>query len=555
MAFVITQRCCNDASCVVECPVDCIRPRPDEPAFATAEILHIDPDTCIDCGACVEACPVDAIFGADELPPALERYADINAAYFERNPLDTAIAPVPNPIRVPRESATLRVAVVGTGPAACYAAEQLLGRGRVEIDMFDRLPAPWGLARYGVAPDHPETRGVTDMFNAAFKRDAVRMHLNVDIGRDVTHDELLAHFHAVIYAVGASGDRRLGIPGEDLAGSYSATEFVAWYNGHPDFADRRFDLSGERAVIVGNGNVALDIARVLTADPATLGRTDIADNALEALRHSNVREVVLLGRRGLRHAAFTGPEFLALGELDVDVVIDPADIDDDVAAALADPSTDPALRLKLTLAEEYARRAGTGDRKRIVFRFLVSPAEVSGADAVDAVRIVHNELRASADGVTAVATDRTEVVPSSLILRAVGYRGNPMPDVPFDSVAGVIPHRHGRVVDAADTVAPGVYTAGWIKRGARGVIGTNRGDAEETVTGLIEDFLAGSLTEPDRDREAFEELLTQRCPQRIDRGGWMTVDAAERAHGALAGRPRVKFVRAGEIVDLALRGM
>ncbi|MEV0062110.1 FAD-dependent oxidoreductase [Nocardia sp. NPDC050718] len=555
MAFVITQRCCNDASCVVECPVDCIRPRPDEPAFATAEILHIDPDTCIDCGACVEACPVDAIFGADELPPALARYADINAAYFERNPLDTAIAAAPNPIRVPRESATLRVAVVGTGPAACYAAEQLLGRGRVEIDMFDRLPAPWGLARYGVAPDHPETRGVTDMFNAAFKRDAVRMHLNVDIGRDVTHDELLAHFHAVIYAVGAAGDRRLGIPGEDLAGSYSATEFVAWYNGHPDFADRRFDLSGERAVIVGNGNVALDIARVLTADPATLGRTDIADHALEALRHSNIREVVLLGRRGLPHAAFTGPEFLALAELDVDVVIDPADIDDDVAAVLADPSTDPALRLKLTLAGEYARQTGAGDRKRIVFRFLVSPAEVSGADSVAAVRIVHNELRASADGATAVATDRTEVVPTSLILRAVGYRGNPIPDVPFDSAAGVIPHRRGRVVDAADSVVPGVYTAGWIKRGARGVIGTNRGDAEETVTGLIEDFLAGSLAEPDRDRAAFEELLTQRCPQRIDRGGWMAVDAAERAKGALAGRPRVKFVRAGEIVDLARRGM
>ncbi|MEU0539875.1 4Fe-4S binding protein [Nocardia sp. NPDC005978] len=547
MAYVITQRCCNDASCVVECPVDCIRPRPDEPGFATAELLHIDPDTCIDCGACAEACPVDAIFAADELPDALTRYAEINAAYFEHNPLETTITAAPTPLRLPREAAPLRVAIVGTGPAACYSAEQLLGRGRVEVDLFDKSPAPWGLARYGVAPDHPETRGVIDQFNAAFKRDAIRMHLNVDIGRDFTHAELLEHFHAVIYAVGAPGDRRLGIPGEDLPGSHSATEFVAWYNGHPDCADRRFELSGERAVIVGNGNVALDVARVLTVDPDRLARTDIADHALEALRHSAVREVVLLGRRGLVNAAFTGPEFLALGQLDgVDVVIDPADLDAEVAAALADPETDPTLRLKLNLATEYAARPRTSGNKRIVFRFRAVPREVLGGQFATGVRIERNE----SPGATADSPPG-ENLDARLIVRAVGYRGVPVADVPFDPAAAVIPNFLGRVVDALGATVPGVYTAGWIKRGPRGVIGTNRGDAEETVTQLIADFLAGDLDRPVRERDSLDDLLAERCSDHVDRAGWLTVDAAEKAAGASEQRPRVKFVRARDMVDLA----
>ncbi|MFE3960770.1 4Fe-4S binding protein [Nocardia sp. NPDC059091] len=555
MAYVITQRCCNDASCVAECPVDCIRPRPDDPAFARAELLHIDPDTCIDCGACVDACPVDAIYGADELPPALARYAEINAAYFERNPLDTSIAPATAVVRLPRDTDALRVAIVGTGPAACYVTEQLLGRGRVEIDMFDRLSAPWGLARYGVAPDHPETRGVTNGFAAAFKRDSVRMHLNVEIGRDVTHDELLSHFHAVVYAVGASADRRLGVPGEDLAGSCSATEFVAWYNGHPDFADREFDLSGERAVIVGNGNVALDVARILTADPELLAQTDIADHALEALRHSGIREVVLLGRRGVQHAAYTGPEFLALGHREgVDVVVDPSDLDEGVVAVLADPGTDAALRLKLRLAGEYARRARVADRC-IVFRFLVSPTRLHGSDRVEAITIAHNQLSDGEHGSPVAATERTETLGASLVLRAIGYRGLPSADVPFDPALGVIPNVRGRVVDARGESVPGAYTAGWIKRGPRGVIGTNRGDAEETVNELIADFLDGRLREPARGPESFTQLLTRRCPRRVDYAGWMAIDAAERAGGAAARRPRVKFVRADDMIALVRNGV
>jgi ferredoxin--NADP+ reductase len=553
MAYVITQRCCNDASCVTECPVDCIRPRPDDPGFAAAEMLYIDPDTCIDCGACVEACPVGAIHAEDDLPTGLGRYADINAAYFRHHPLDLGITPVTGPVRVLREQGPLRVAVVGTGPAACYAAEQLLGRGEVEVEMFDRLPAPWGLARYGVAPDHTETRGVTTMFAAAFKRDAVRFHLNVDVGRDISHEELLEHAHAVIYAVGASADRRLNIPGEELPGSHSATEFVAWYNGHPDYADRRFDLSGERAVIVGNGNVALDIARVLTAGPQALATTDIADHALEALRESAIREVVLVGRRGLTDAAYTGPEFLALGELPgVDVVIDPADLDG-VEALLADPATEPATRLKLTLAQEYSQRPATPGNKRIVFRFLLSPQDVLGEHRAEAIRLCHNEIRHTPDGSVAVPTARTHELATGLVLRAVGYRGAPMPDVPFDPSAGIIPNDGGRVVDSTGAVWPRSYVAGWIKRGARGVIGTNRGDAAETVSAVVDDFRAGRLGTPTADREDLRTLLQRRCAGLVDRDGWNLIDSAERANGAQSGRPRVKFTRSDQLLAAARR--
>lgn len=515
-------------------------------------MLHIDPDTCIDCGACMDACPVDAIYGADDLPVNLLRYTEINAAYFQHHPLETDIAASAAPARLPREAGRLRVAIVGTGPAACYAAEHLLGRGDVEIEMFDRLPTPWGLARYGVAPDHPETRGVTAMFASTFKRDSIRFHLNVEIGQDISHGELLEHCHAVIYAVGASADGQLRIPGEDLPGSHSATEFVAWYNGHPDYADHSFDLSGERAVIVGNGNVALDVARVLTADPQHLARTDIADHAVEALRHSKIREVLLLGRRGLRQAAYTGPEFLALGQLpDTDIVIDPADIDDDVAAALSDPVTDPTTRLKLTLAHEYSARGATGAPRRVDFRFRVTPVALDGGGRVESLQVAHNEIHNTQQGPVAVATERIETIETSLVLRAVGYRGVQVPGVPFDPGAGIIPNDGGRVQDCAGTVLPGVYVAGWIKRGARGVIGTNRGDAEQTVAGIVEDFAAGRLASPGRDREDLLALLSSRCPNLVDRSGWALIDAAERANGAAAGRPRIKFTRVQDMVDTA----
>ncbi|WP_068278507.1 FAD-dependent oxidoreductase [Aldersonia kunmingensis] len=538
MTFVITQRCCSDASCIAECPVDCIRPRPEDPEYKSAEMLYIDPDTCIDCGACADACPVDAIYSEFDVPEEMGRYVDLNRVYFERYPLDTSLDGLaPSPKRLSDELGTLRVAIIGAGPAACYAAEELLARGKVEVEIFDRLAAPWGLIRSGVAPDHQETKGVANMFATAFRSDAVNFHLNVNVGEHVSLAELLDHHHAVIYAVGASSDRHLGIPGEDLPGSHSATEFVAWYNGHPDHAGREFDLSGERAVIVGNGNVALDVARILTLDPDELAGTDIADHALEALRESNIREVVVLGRRGPVQGAYSASEFLALAYLPgVDVVIDPEDLvlDDASSAVLDDPEVDPTLTFKMDLAREFADRPAAGGNRRIVFRYLASPTELRGGDRVEALEYVRNELDAE---LNATPTDETGSIATSLVLRSVGYRGAPVTDVPFDDARGVIPNERGRVADLT-----GVYTTGWIKRGPRGVIGTNRADSAETIATLIEDFEAGTLTPPTGSRTDLAALLAERQPEVIDKARWSAIDAAEKAAGTPHGRPRVKFI-------------
>ncbi|QIS24671.1 FAD-dependent oxidoreductase [Nocardia terpenica] len=553
MAYVITQRCCNDASCVPECPVDCIRPTPEQPEFATTEQLYIDPDTCIDCGACVDACPVEAIFSEDDLTASLARFRDINAAYYERHPLESNFEPLVTPARPPKELGTLRVAVVGAGPAACYAAEELLRRSDVEVEMFDRLPTPWGLVRAGVAPDHPGTKGVSGMFDSAFRRDTLQYHLNVEVGKHISHEELLAHHHAVIYAVGASTDRRLGVPGEDLPGSHSATEFVAWYNGHPDYADRTFDLSGERVVIVGNGNVALDVARVLTLDHDELAKTDIADHALDALRQSAVREVVVLGRRGPLQAAYTSSEFLALGYLKgVDVVVDSADLelDPESRALLDDPEIEPSLRLKYQLAQEYAAKPHDPAHRRIVFRYLASPTAITGGEVVEAVEYARNELVSENGVLVARATGDTETLPAALVLRSVGYRGRPVPDLPFDERTGIVPNEHGRVF-ADGAPLPGVYVSGWIKRGPRGVIGSNRADAQETVERLLDDFTAGKLAAPQGDRQALKNLLTRRQPDRVDRDGWKAIDAAERTAGRSSGRPRVKFTTVEDLLKAA----
>ncbi|MGY0499595.1 FAD-dependent oxidoreductase [Nocardia sp. FBN12] len=562
MAYVITQRCCNDASCIAECPVDCIRPTPGQPEFATAEMLHIDPETCIDCGACVDACPVGAVFSIEDLSASLQRYSEINADYFVRHPLEPEFTPPVVTPRIPKELGTLRVAIVGAGPAACYAADALLRRGDTQVELFDRLPTPWGLVRAGVAPDHAGTKSVTSMFETAFRRDTLQYYLNVEIGNHLTHDELLRHHHAVIYAAGASTDRRMDLPGEDLPGSHSATEFVAWYNGHPDFADRDFDLSGERAVIVGNGNVALDVARVLTMDPAELARTDIAEHALNALRDSRIREVVVLGRRGPLQAAYTSPEFLALAHLDgVDVVVESADIELDQigSAVLADPALEPSVRLKYTLAQEYATAPRRPGNKRIVFRYLVSPTQVLGERRVTGLRFAHNVLTDSAGRVSAEATERTGEIAAGLVLRSVGYRGAPIPELPFDERRGVVPNHEGRVIDSAGAPLTGVYVSGWIKRGARGVIGSNRVDAEQTVQHLIADFLQGELATPHADREALRELVLSRQPQMVDRDGWKAIDTAEQAVGDSTGRPRVKFTTRDDLTaaargtDLAVR--
>ncbi|WP_329410200.1 FAD-dependent oxidoreductase [Nocardia vinacea] len=553
MAYVITQRCCNDASCIPECPVDCIRPTPGQPEFATTEQLYIDPDTCIDCGACVDACPVEAIVSEDDLTASLARFRDINAAYFQRHPLESNFDPPVTPSRPPKELGTLRVAIIGAGPAACYAADELLRRADVEVEMFDRLPTPWGLVRAGVAPDHPGTKSVSSMFETAFRRDTLQYRLNVEVGKHISHQELLAHHHAVIYAVGASTDRRLNVPGEDLPGSHSATEFVAWYNGHPDYAERIFDLSGERVVILGNGNVALDVARVLTLSPDDLAKTDIADHALDALRNSNVREVVVLGRRGPLQAAYTSAEFLALGHLEgVDVIIDPAELelDSESQALLDDPDVEPSLRLKYQLAQEYVAKAPNPENKRIVFRYLASPTAITGGDKVEALEFVHNELVSEDGRLVARASDRTETLPASMVLRSIGYRGVPVADLPFDERTGVVPNLSGRVV-ADGAHMPGVYVAGWIKRGPRGVIGSNRVDAQETVEQLIADFMADKLTAPQSDRAALNTLLAQRQPELVDREGWKAIDTSERTAGQASGRSRVKITTREGLIEAA----
>ncbi len=554
MAYVITQRCCNDASCVTECPVDCIRPTPDQPEFATTEMLYIDPDTCIDCGACVDACPVEAIFSEDDLTASLARFRDINAAYFQRHPLESNFDPIVTPARPPKELGTLRVAIVGAGPAACYAADELLRRCDVEVEMFDRLPTPWGLVRAGVAPDHPVTKTVSGLFESAFRRETLQYYLNVEVGSHITHEELLAHHHAVIYAVGASSDRRLGVPGEDLPGSHSATEFVAWYNGHPDYADRKFDLSGERAVIVGNGNVALDVARVLTVDPDELAKTDIADHALDALRGSNIREVVVLGRRGPLQAAYTSPEFLALTHLKgIDVVVEEADLalDPGSQALLDDPQVEPSLELKYTLAKEYAAGRRDPAHRRIIFRYLVSPTALHGADHVESVEFAHNELVSENGQLVARTTDRSETLDAGLVLRSIGYKGEPIKDLPFDERRAVVPNEHGRVIGEDGIPLPGVYVSGWIKRGPRGVIGSNRIDSEETVEHLLADFTAGKLGVPQGDRAALKALLEQRQADLVDRAGWQAIDSAEKSAGKASGRPRVKLTTREDLLEAA----
>ena len=500
MTYVITQPCCNDAACVSACPVSCIHPTPDEPGFATSEMLYIDPEGCIECGACVDPCPVDAIVLDSDLSESTERYLELNAQYYV-DPAHQDYSDVPYESCKPRievsEGGKLRVAVVGSGPAGCYAAEELLtiAGADVEIHLFERLPTPWGLVRFGVAPDHPGTKAVTDQFARTASRKGLDLHLNVEVGTHITHDELLAHHHAVIYAVGAPTGRRLGIPGEDLPGCHSAADFVAWYNGHPDFADRSFDLSGERAVIVGNGNVALDIARILTGDVDQLKCTDIADHALEALAQSKITEVVVLGRRGPAQAAFTLPELLGLADADnVDVIVPPGEAQLDPVTAAALESAPPSVTgLKTEILGEVASRPLTGAATRIVLRFLGSPVAILGDDRVRGLRVARNELvQAGAERLEAHATADVEHLECDLVLASVGYRGTAIPSLPFDDTRGTLFHEGGRVLDrAAGTPVPGVYAAGWIKRGPSGVIGTNKKCAEESVHALVEDFAAG----------------------------------------------------------------
>lgn len=455
------------------------------------------------------------------------------------------------------ESNPLRVAIIGSGPSGFYAAEALQKQKGlvVEVDMFDRLPTPFGLVRGGVAPDHPKIKSVTKVYDRIAAKPNFRFYGNVDFGTDVTRDDLIQHYHALIYAVGAQSDRRLGIPGEDLPRSHPATEFVAWYNAHPDFRNCEFDLTQENVAVIGIGNVAMDVARILGRTRNEMMKTDIADYALEALANSNVKRIYVLGRRGPAQAKFTNPEIREMGEMEganCIVPVEDATLDPKSEAALA-ASQDRAAENNVRILQEYATQDPSGKPKQIIMRFLASPVELIGEDGVEAIKIVKNELYESDDGsLRPRPTDEYETIPVGLVFRSVGYRGVPLPGVPFYDRWGTIPNDTGRVLTEHETGEQviGDYTVGWIKRGPSGVIGTNKPCAVETVQMLLEDLEAGKVASPSEpSRDAVEALLAERDIQYVTYQDWQLLDEIELKLGEEAGRPRHKLSTIDEMLN------
>jgi ferredoxin/flavodoxin---NADP+ reductase len=452
----------------------------------------------------------------------------------------------------------LRVAIIGSGPAGFYAAESLFaGPDRaVEVDMFDRLPTPFGLVRAGVAPDHPKIKNVIRRYEKTATSEGFRFFGNVEIGRDLSVADLERHYNAILYAYGTATDRKLGIPGEDLPGSHPATTFVAWYNAHPDFAGHTFDLTTKRAVVIGNGNVAADVARMLVLPRAELAVTDTADHAIEALAESGVEEVVVLGRRGPAQAAFTNPEVRELGELtDADIVIDPAEVELDEASReyVESDECEPTHRRNVEIFTDFSQREPEGKPKRVVLRFCCSPVEIRGDGKVESLVIGRNELyRDEAGAIRARDTGEREEIECGLVLRSIGYKGIGLEGIPFDTDRGVIPNVGGRVTDLeSGEQAAGHYAVGWIKRGPSGVIGTNKKDAQDTVDSLLADLEAGKVPEREPVEQTIEELLAERAGDHVTYLGWQAIDSAEIAAGEPHGRPRVKFCSIEEMVEAA----
>ncbi|HXF61168.1 MAG TPA: FAD-dependent oxidoreductase [Caldilineaceae bacterium] len=448
----------------------------------------------------------------------------------------------------------LRIAIIGAGPSGFYAAGALLQQTQVhvQIDMFDRLPTPFGLVRYGVAPDHQKIKSVTKVYERTAADPRFRFFGNIDFGADLTHADLRRFYDQIIYAVGAQSDRKLNIPGEDLQGSLSATEFVAWYNGHPDFADLEVDLSHPNAVVVGVGNVAMDVARILAKTVDELKQTDIADHALEVLAKSKVKDIYVLSRRGPAQVKFTSPEIKEFGELaDAEPVVDAAELELDPLSA-KEIENDSGAQKNLEILREYAARPLTGKSRRVHFRFLVSPVELIGDDRgrVEAVRIERNTLRPNPDGsLSAQGLGEFFTLPAGLVLRSVGYKGIPLEDVPYDTRTGTIPNIEGRVLDpATGAPKPGEYVVGWAKRGPTGIIGTNKPDAVETVQRMLAD-LPTLTPAPEPDPAAIDALLEERRLTFITIEGWRILDQLEVANGEKLGRPRVKFIRIQDMLQ------
>ncbi|HWH95891.1 MAG TPA: FAD-dependent oxidoreductase [Baekduia sp.] len=448
-----------------------------------------------------------------------------------------------------------RAVIVGAGPSGFYAADQLLSAG-FEVDLLDALPTPFGLVRAGVAPDHPKIKAVTRVYEKTAKKDGFRFFGGVRLGEHVTRAELLERYHVVLYALGTSDDNRLGVPGEDRPGSHAATHFVAWYNGHPDAADHEYDLSCERAVVIGNGNVAIDVARMLMLHPEELAPTDTADHAIEVLTQSQVKEVVLLGRRGPAQAAFTNPELRELADLQrAGVEVDATDLElDEHSARWLEEEADITARKNVEILRGYAAAGPKDASHRVILRFLRSPIEILGEGddgPVTGVRVVRNAIQPTEDGgLRAVATGDEEVIECGLVLRSIGYRGRPVDDVPFDGRRGLIRNLGGRVCDEEGRSHQGEYVVGWIKRGPSGVIGTNKKDAADTVARIVEDRDAGTLNAPGLpDPDETATFYAERAPDSVTWAGWEAIDAHEKSTGEPHGRPRVKLVRVADLVE------
>ena len=430
-----------------------------------------------------------------------------------------------------------------------YAAGALSRRGDVLVDVFDRLPCPFGLVRYGVAPDHPKIKSISLTLRKLLEDPAVRFLGNVDVGRQLSLDELRRFYDAVIFSSGSAVDRRLGIPGEDLPGSYSATDFVAWYSAHPDAPVDGFTLDARSVAVIGVGNVAVDVARILARSVDELRPTDLPDHVLAELERSQVEEIHMIGRRGPVQAKFTTLELRELGELvNADVLVDPADLELDPVSQ-ATLATESMVRRNLEVVRAWAQRPPAGRPRRLYVRFLLRPVEVLGPDRVSGLVVEKTRIDESGN---AVGTGQTSTIEAQMVLRSVGYRGIPLPGLPFDERSGTVPNAAGRVL-ANGGPLPGVYVAGWIKRGPTGVIGTNKRDANETVTALLEDVPALPAA-PERDPDAVLELLEKRGIEVVTWTGWRSIELAEAALGEAQGRDRVKIADRAELLRAAADG-
>lgn len=446
----------------------------------------------------------------------------------------------------------MRTAIIGAGPSGFYAADALLkGLDHVSVDLFDRLPTPFGLVRYGVAPDHQKIKSVTRLYERTAKDKRFRFLGNVAFGKDLSHEDLKRHYDAIIYSVGASSDRNLGIPGEDLAGSTSATKFVAWYNGHPDYVNAFSDVSAKQVAVIGMGNVAVDVARILAKSVEELQETDIADHALAVLKNSQVEDIYMLGRRGPAQGKFTTKELRELGELlNADIVVDKTELDID-DASLKSIEGDVIATKNVEVLKAFSEQPLSDKVRRVHIRFLVSPTEIIGEDRVEAIKLEKNRLEPTDSGyINAVGTGEIETLPVQMVLRSVGYRGVALPGVPFDERRGIIPNRDGAVLDAPDgEIVQGEYVAGWIKRGPSGVIGTNKADAMATVDTLLKDVEGASFTDDDaKTPEAVTALLEARGVPFITFEQWLELDKYELSLGEAQGRPRVKLTAIQEML-------